>query len=83
MENEIGAAALNRSFTVTSDPRRYIGKTENAQTGWEYNTFKKKQICDFSQLDKNTENVYSYYARVFLSISILYDGALAPVLTRH
>ena len=47
------------------------------------NTFNKKQICDFSQLDKITKNVYSYYAKFFFSISIFHDGALPPVLTRH
>ena len=48
-----------------------------------YNTFKKKQICDFLQLDKITKNVYSHYTKFFFSISIFYDGALPPVLTRH
>ena len=41
------------------------------------------QICDFLQLDKVTKNVYSHYTKFFFSISIFYDGALPPVLTRH
>ena len=69
-----------RQFPISDG---HIGKTENTRTGWEYNKFKKKQICVFSQLDKMTKNVFPQYTRFFFSISNFYDGALAPVLTRH
>ena len=73
----IGAAALNRSFTVTSDVRRAYRK-DWKQT--EYNTFKKKPICDFLQLDKIAIKVHSHYTKFFfsISISIFYDGTLPP-----
>ena len=56
----------------------HIGKTENTQTGWEYNTFKKKQICDFLQLDEITKNLYSYYTKFFFSILIFLRWSITP-----